>query len=251
MSPEEMGSRLLYRDGLMLIINKPAGLAVHKGPDNRKGGASIEDYFDVLRFGLPRMPALAHRLDKETSGCLVLGRHRKALADLNLLFRNGKVGKTYWAVVEGGPDADQGLIDMPLGRLDDTRGWWMKHDPAGLPSQTTWTVMGRTNGLTWLALEPLTGRTHQLRVHCSESGFPILGDNIYGSAPRHAPGMHLHAREIVVPLYRNKPPIKVTAPAPAHMKERLRDCGWTEAMDSAATKAVGLSRPPKPINPAQ
>ena len=106
---------------------------------------------------------------------------------------------------------------MPLGRLDDTRGWWMKHDPAGLPSQTTWKVMGRADGLTWLALEPLTGRTHQLRVHCSEMGFPILGDNIYGSAPRHAPGMHLHAREIVVPLYRNKPPIKVDrAGAAAH-----------------------------------
>ena len=143
MTPEEMGSRLLYRDGLMLIIDKPAGLAVHKGPKGQKGGASIEDYFDALRFGLPRMPALAHRLDKETSGCLVLGRHRKALADLNLLFRNGKVGKTYWAVVEGGPEADEGRIDMPLGRLDDTRGWWMKHDPAGLPSQTTWKVMGR------------------------------------------------------------------------------------------------------------
>jgi tRNA pseudouridine32 synthase/23S rRNA pseudouridine746 synthase len=68
----------------------------------RRAGASLEDYFDALRFGLPRQPALAHRLDKETSGCLVLGRHRKALADLNLLFRNGKVGKTYWAVVEGG-----------------------------------------------------------------------------------------------------------------------------------------------------
>ncbi len=130
MTPEEMGSRLLYRDGLMLIIDKPAGLAVHKGPEGSKGGASIEDYFDALRFGLPRMPALAHRLDKETSGCLVLGRHRKALADLNLMFRNGKVGKTYWAVVEGGPEADEGRIDMPLGRLDDTRGWWMKHDPA-------------------------------------------------------------------------------------------------------------------------
>ena len=100
--------RLLYRDGLMLIIDKPAGLAVHKGPEGRKGGASIEDYFDALRFGLPRMPALAHRLDKETSGCLVLGRHRKALADLNLMFRNGKVGKTYWAVVEGGPGGRRG-----------------------------------------------------------------------------------------------------------------------------------------------
>jgi tRNA pseudouridine32 synthase/23S rRNA pseudouridine746 synthase len=134
---------------------------------------------------------------------------------------------------------------MPLGRLDDTRGWWMKHDPAGLPSQTAWTVMGRGNGLTWLALEPLTGRTHQLRVHCSESGFPILGDNIYGSAPRHAPGMHLHAREIVVPLYRNKPPIKVTAPVPPHMKERLQACGWTEEMDREIPAPLGLSRPQK------
>ena len=140
MTPEEMGSRLLYRDGLMLIIDKPAGLAVHRGP---KGGASLEDYFDALRFGLPRRPALAHRLDKETSGCLVLGRHRKALADLSLLFRHGKVGKTYWAVVEGGPDTAEGRIDLPLGRLDDSRGWWMKPDPNGLPSSTTWKVMGR------------------------------------------------------------------------------------------------------------
>lgn len=226
MTPEDIGSRLLHRDGLMLIIDKPAGLAVHRGP---KGGASVEDYFDALRFGLPKPPALAHRLDKETSGCLVLGRHRKALADLNLLFRNGKVGKTYWAVVEGGPEGDTGQIDMPLGRLDDTRGWWMKHDPAGLPSQTVWTVMGRANGLTWLALEPLTGRTHQLRVHCMESGFPILGDNIYGSAPRAGgPGLHLLAREIVVPLYRNKPPVKATASVPPHMKERLAACGWKE-----------------------
>src|SRR5690349_20717650 len=87
MSPEEILARLLYRDGLMLIIDKPAGLAVHQGPKGSRGGASIEDYFDALRSGLPRPPALAHRLDKETSGCLVLGRHRKALADLNLLFR--------------------------------------------------------------------------------------------------------------------------------------------------------------------
>src|SRR5262249_22868927 len=169
MSPEDIVSRLLYRDGLMLIIDKPAGLAVHRGP---KGGASLEDWFDALRFGLPRNPALAHRLDKETSGCLVLGRHRKALADLHLLFRHGKVGKTYWGVVEGGPPTDEGRIDLPLGRLDDTRGWWMKHDPNGLPSSSTWKVLGRAQGFTWLELEPLTGRTHQLRVHCCEMGWP-------------------------------------------------------------------------------
>ncbi len=226
MTPEEMLSRLLYRDGLMLVIDKPAGLAVHRGP---KGGESLEDHFDVLRFGLPRMPSLAHRLDKDTSGCLVLGRHRKALALLGKLFKQGKIGKTYWAVVEGAPDADEGRIDIALGKLDVDRGWWMKPDPHGMPSSTTWKVMGRGAGLTWLALEPLTGRTHQLRVHCAEMGFPILGDNIYGRAPRNGgPALHLHAREIVVPISKNKPPVIVTAPVPAHMREMLSACGWTD-----------------------
>ncbi len=271
-----MVSRLLYRDGLMLVIDKPAGLPVHRGP---KGGECLEDHFDALRFGLPRRPALAHRLDRETSGCLVLGRHRKALADLGKLFKNGKIGKTYWAVVEGDPETDEGRIDLPLGRRDETRGWWMKVDPAGLPSITTWKVMGRarfsftsplagevaaegggrgveqqtqtslaypppqpsparregarlTRGaheknLTWLALEPVTGRTHQLRVHCAAMGWPILGDPIYGTAPRtDEPGLHLQSREIVVPLYRNKAPVSVTAPVPEHMREMLTACGW-------------------------
>ena len=130
-------------------------------------------------------PALAHRLDKDTSGCLVLGRHRKALALLGKLFKQGKVGKIYWAVVEGAPDAEEGRIDIALSKRDEARGWWMKPDPHGLPSATTWKVMGRADGMTWLALEPLTGRTHQLRVHCAEMGWPIVGDNIYGGAPRH------------------------------------------------------------------
>ncbi|HUD86829.1 MAG TPA: RNA pseudouridine synthase [Xanthobacteraceae bacterium] len=228
MTPEQIEARLLYRDGLMLVLDKPAGLSVHRGP---KGGASVEDYFDALRFGLPRPPALAHRLDRDTSGCLVLGRHRKALAQLGKLFKNGAVGKTYWAVVEGGPDADEGEIDLPLGRLDDTRGWWMKHDPDGKPSVSRWTVLGRspTANLSWLALEPLTGRTHQLRVHCAEMGWPVLGDAIYGTAPRNGgPGLHLHAREIVVPLYKNREPIRVTAPIPAHLRARLTDCGWRD-----------------------
>src|SRR5580693_4770765 len=221
MAPEEMVSRLLYRDGLMLVVDKPAGMAVHRGPPNSKdrNRESLEDHFDSLRFGLPRPPALAHRLDRDTSGCLVLGRHRKALAQLGKLFKNGAVGKTYWAIVEGGPDADEGEIDLPLGRLDDTRGWWMKHDPDGKPSVSRWTVLGRSADakLSWLALEPLTGRTHQLRVHCAEMGWPILGDGIYGNAPRHGgPPLHLHARDIVVPLYKNRDPIKVTAPVPEH-----------------------------------
>ena len=225
MTPEDMLARLLYRDGLMLVIDKPAGFAVHRGP---KGGESLEDHFDALRFGLPRAPALAHRLDRDTSGCLVLGRHRKALAQLGRLFKSGAIGKTYWAVVEGAPEADEGTVELPLGRLDATRGWWMKHDPqTGQPAVTKWRVLGTGQKLTWLALEPVTGRTHQLRVHCAEMSWPILGDAIYGNAPRAGgPMLHLHAREIVVPLYKNREPIRVIAPVPPHMHAALAACGW-------------------------
>jgi len=269
-----MLARLLYRDGLMLVIDKPAGFAVHRGP---KGGDALDAHFDALRFGLPRAPSLAHRLDKDTSGCLVLGRHRKALALLGKLFKQGKVGKIYWAVVEGSPDADEGRIDIALAKRDEARGWWMKPDAHGLPSATTWKVMGRgtfftspwrgevgahsapgggdlrdehpapdrlrrsdpppagegERKITWLALEPLTGRTHQLRVHCAEMGWPIVGDNIYGGAPRNSvsmggPPLHLHAREVTVPISKNKPPVKVEAPVPAHMRELLAKCGWKD-----------------------
>ena len=290
MTPDELLARLLYRDGLMLVIDKPAGLPVHRGP---KGGESLEDHFGALRFGLPRAPALAHRLDRETSGCLVLGRHRKALATLGRLFKTGAVGKTYWAVVEGGPTEDEGTIDLSLGRRDETRGWWMRPDPAGQPAITRWKVLGRAevrptenaatavpnaaaradqafrearaadaspptasaasggdgahrasgsehgpHQVTWLALEPVTGRTHQLRVHCAALGFPIVGDSIYGTqaslrslrkedaARVGGPALHLHSREIVVPLYKNRAPIAVTAPVPLPLQERLYACGW-------------------------
>jgi tRNA pseudouridine32 synthase/23S rRNA pseudouridine746 synthase len=119
----------------------------------------------------------------------------------------------------------------------------MKHDPGGLPSETTWKVLGRAGGNTWLALEPLTGRTHQLRVHCAAMGWPIVGDNIYGKAPRvGGPGLHLHARDVAVPLYKNRPPIRVVAPVPAHMREPLAACGWS-GDDEALSTAQGLSRP--------
>jgi len=167
----------------------------------------------------------------------VLGRHRKALAALGRLFKSGQVGKTYWAVVAGGPPQDEGRIELPLGRKDATRGWWMKHDPSGQPAVTIWKVMGRTrlpsagsdesHDIAWLVLEPLTGRTHQLRVHCAAMGWPIVGDSVYGGAPRTGgPGLSLHAREIVVPLYKNRAPIRVSAAVPSHMQQLLRACGW-------------------------
>jgi tRNA pseudouridine32 synthase/23S rRNA pseudouridine746 synthase len=230
-TPEEIQARVLHRDGLMLVIDKPAGIPVHRGP---KGGANLEASFEALRFGLPRPPVLAHRLDRDTSGCLVLGRHRKATASLGLLFKHSKISKTYWAVVEGTPAATEGEIDLPLGRLNEERGWWQKVDPQGLPSRTIWKVMGQSDGLSWLALEPITGRTHQLRVHCAAMGWPIVGDNIYGNGPRFGePSLHLHAREIVIPLSKNKPPVRVTAPAPSHLHQRMTACGWNEKDDVA------------------
>ncbi len=225
MTQEDLIATLLYRDGLILVLNKPAGLPVHRGP---KGGDNLEAGFDALRFGLPRPPALAHRLDRDTSGCLVLGRHRKALAKLGLLFKQGKIAKTYWAVVEGRPATEEGLIDLPLGRLDADRGWWMKVDPLGAPAATRWRLMGTAGERSWLALFPLTGRTHQLRVHCAAMGWPIVGDPVYGTASPTRP-LHLHARAVSIPLAANKPPIAVEAPVPPHMAELLEACGWREA----------------------
>jgi tRNA pseudouridine32 synthase / 23S rRNA pseudouridine746 synthase len=230
--------KLLYRDGMVLVIDKPAGLPVHPGPAaKQKKIPTLTGYLDSLRFGLPRMPEAAHRLDKDTSGCLVLGRHPKALTLLNDLFRAGTVGKTYWAVVEGHPEAESGVIDFALARKNPDRGWWMKVDPAGLPSLTRYAVLGRSSEgppLAWLELVPETGRTHQLRVHCEASGWPILGDPVYGTGPKNPAtgeggcGLQLHARRLVLPLSRNKPPLVVEAPVPAHMQVAMRACGWKD-----------------------
>jgi len=220
LTAEDMLVRVLYRDALMLVVDKPAGIPVHRGP---KGGQYFEGYFGELRYGLPRNPALAHRLDRDTSGCLVLGRHHKALEKLGLLFKQGKISKTYWAIVEGEPTEAEGLIDLPLAKRDETRGWWMKVDEAGLPSQTRWRVLHRAKGLSFLELEPLTGRTHQLRVHCAAKGWPMLGDPIYGNGRNGSVPLQLHARAVTIPLYKNKPPIEVSAPPPASMQGLLQE----------------------------
>lgn len=220
----DLSGRVLHRDGLMLIIDKPAGVPVHAGP---KGGPTLEHGFESLRFGLPRDPALAHRLDKDTSGCLVLGRHRKALARLGKLFSNGRVGKTYWAVVQGAPEADEGRIDAGLAKRSPERGWWMAVDPAGLPSVTEWRVVARGQALSFVAFTPLTGRTHQIRAHAAHAGMPLLGDPIYGRAVAGGARLHLHARAVSVPMRENQPPVEAVAPLPPHMAETFAAMGWS------------------------
>ncbi|NMM45606.1 RNA pseudouridine synthase [Rhodospirillaceae bacterium KN72] len=218
---------ILYRDGLILVVNKPAGVPVHAGPS---GGASLEDTFDALRFGLPKPPSLAHRLDRDTSGCLVLGRHAKALRRLGKLFQEGRAKKTYWAIVRGLPPAERGRIDFPLKKVSTKAGGWrMIVAPDGQESITDYMVMGTgENGLSWLALWPKTGRTHQIRVHCAQSGFPLYGDPWYGTAEDRLPDsevpLHLHARAIELPIYPHKEPVRVEAPLPDFMREAFDLC---------------------------
>lgn len=222
MTAEEIQNRLLFRDGMMLIINKPAGIPVHGGP---KGGPHLEMYFDALRFGLPRPPELAHRLDRDTSGCLVLGRHPKALRKLGRLFAAGRVEKTYWAIVVGEPPEEQGTIDLPLKKLTNRGGWKMLTAADGQPAVTEYRTLGAVEGITWLELKPKSGRTHQIRVHCAALGCPVLGDPLYGNDTRPTMPLHLLARAISVPLYAKKPSVTVEAPPPEHMLKALEKCG--------------------------
>jgi RluA family pseudouridine synthase len=222
-APDFLVERVLFRDAMMLVIDKPAGLPVHAGTG---GGLNLEQFFGPLAFGLPREPALAHRLDRDTSGCLVLGRHRKALARLGKLFAAGKVEKIYWAITTAAPPGPEGRIDVPLMKVNRKDGWRMFADPGGQASLTEYKVLGQAAGVSWVEFRPRTGRTHQIRVHAAAIGCPILGDTIYGT-PIAGTKLQLHAREVTLPLYPTRPPIIVTAPPPPHMMPTLTILGLT------------------------
>lgn len=208
---------ILFQDQRFVVLDKPAGLPVHAGP---AGGPSVEDCFKSLSRRKDG-PWLAHRLDADTSGCLVIALRRAALLAAQALFASGRVRKTYWAVVRGEVSGDQGTITAPLRRNTSPRGWRMIVDAvSGQPAVTDWQVLGRTSGLTWLELRPRTGRTHQIRVHCATLGTPILGDERYGTA---GGGLHLLARAIHLPL---DPPVDATAEPPPHMLAALEQCGF-------------------------
>jgi tRNA pseudouridine32 synthase/23S rRNA pseudouridine746 synthase/23S rRNA pseudouridine1911/1915/1917 synthase len=231
--PASLTERVLYRDGLMLVIDKPAGIPVHAGPG---GGPHLEHWLPLLRFGLPRPPSLAHRLDRDTSGCLILGRHPKALRRLGALFRDGKIEKVYWAIVAGVPAEPDGVVDAPL-RKDTTRriGWRMEIDPTGQHAVTEYRVLGTSGGRSWLELRPKTGRTHQIRVHCASLGCSVVGDPTYGGPAGES--LQLHARAIAIPLYPARPAIEVTAPVPPHMLAALTGLGYAPADATEALRA--------------
>ncbi len=207
---------ILFRDSRFVVLNKPAGLKVHAGPG---GGPSVEDYFPALTLRRDG-PWLAHRLDADTSGCLVVALRRAALLAAQAAFAAGQAHKTYWAVVQGNLSPQTGTISLPLSRHTTKTGWRMRADASGQAAITDWQILGEAGGLTWLELTPHTGRTHQLRVHCAAMGCPILGDVIYGERTG---AMHLLARSIALDL---DPPVAAVAPPPAFMQTALTACGW-------------------------
>ncbi|MDP6954314.1 MAG: RNA pseudouridine synthase, partial [Alphaproteobacteria bacterium] len=176
---------------------------------------------EALRFEAEEPPRLVHRLDKETSGVLLLARHRRAARELTHLFREGAVEKIYWALVSGRPSPAKGEIDRPLTKGAER----VAEDEAGRPAITRYRTIAAADDVAWLALTPLTGRTHQLRAHCALIGHAILGDRKYGGARRKR--LQLHARELAVP--RDGGNLRVTAPLPVHMAEAFAALGFDEA----------------------
>jgi 23S rRNA pseudouridine955/2504/2580 synthase len=227
----DLVARIIYRDDHVLVLDKPHGLPVQGGPGIR---LSVDAMLDGLRFGAPERPRLVHRLDRDTSGVLVLARSAAAAARLAAAFRGRDVEKFYWALVVGEPEAPEGRIDLALAKLGGPRGERTRavDDPAeGARAITDFRTLDTVKRRTaWLELRPLTGRTHQLRVHCAEAlGCPVLGDGKYGGAAAHMEELpnrlHLHARALRLP-HPDGGTLEVSAPLPPHMRESFKFLGF-------------------------
>jgi 23S rRNA pseudouridine955/2504/2580 synthase len=221
---------VLYRDDTAIVLDKPAGLAVQGGS---KTGRHVDGLLDTLRFDSDERPRLVHRLDKDTSGVLLIARNAAAATFFTRAFREKTTRKVYWAAVVGAPKLPQGRIDLPLAKGIGRGGERMQvDDEDGKNAVTYYRVIDHTGGrASWLALLPITGRTHQLRAHCAALGTPILGDGKYGAATAllagivAATGLHLHARSLDIPSPAGGL-LRVTAPLPPHMRDTWNGLGF-------------------------
>jgi tRNA pseudouridine32 synthase/23S rRNA pseudouridine746 synthase len=206
--------RVLFIDAEALVIDKPAGLAVHPGPRTRE---SLEDYLDDLRFGFMRRPSPVHRLDRDTSGCLLLARHPKVHKRFQRAFEEGAVAKTYVAILDGVIEAEEGMIDMPLAKVSTReQGWRMVPDASGASAVTRWRRLAVRGERSAILFMPETGRTHQLRVHASSGlGTAIVGDPFYGAG---GGPMLLHALSLRLERP-GKKPVEARAPLPPSFAE--------------------------------
>lgn len=230
--PEDVAllkSMILYEDEDVIVLNKIPGLAV-------QGGSGTTRHIDGMLPGLAVngvRPRLVHRLDRDTSGVLILARSGQAAAALGKSFHSRAAKKLYWALVIGRPEIEDGLVKAPLAKEPGARGERMEVSDEGKHAITRFHVMDAAGmKCSWLALMPLTGRTHQLRAHCAHMGTPIVGDGKYGATDAYLTGtvsrkLHLHARRLIVPHpNRARGVIDVTAPLPDHMRETWKTFGF-------------------------
>jgi 23S rRNA pseudouridine955/2504/2580 synthase len=230
---KDIQGRVLHRDDDIIILNKPPGLAVQGGS---RLTHHLDAMLDALRFGSAEKPRLVHRLDRDTSGVLLLARHAPAARALGLAFRSKEVRKIYWAVVVGVPVPEQGIIDLPLAKLPGPRGEKVVAGVReGKKAVTRYRTVDHAAGqAAWLIFEPLTGRTHQLRVHAQTLGTPILGDGKYGRRQAFldnediAGRLHLHARALRFPHPAGHS-MDVTAPLPDHIRRTFKALGFDAA----------------------
>jgi 23S rRNA pseudouridine955/2504/2580 synthase len=223
---------VLYRDDDVIAIDKPAGLAVQGGTGTTK---HLDAMLDALRFGSKERPRLVHRLDKDTSGVLLLARTPFAAAKLTEMFRGRDVRKIYWAVTVGVPKPHQGKIDLALAKEGGPQGERVAGDEDdGKRALTYFSVLENVGKqAAFVALWPRTGRTHQLRVHMAAIGTPILGDGKYAGQGATLPGaevpkkLHLHARRLILPHPRGNRTIDVSAPLPEHMATTWKYLGFS------------------------
>ncbi|MBT2188908.1 RluA family pseudouridine synthase [Sphingobium nicotianae] len=225
-------SLVIHRDAHALVINKPPGLATQGGTKTHE---HVDGLLDALMFERDDRPRLVHRLDKDTSGALLLARSARAAAHFAKSFSSRTARKVYWAIVVGVPPVNDGMIDLPLAKQPGSGGEKMHVDEAeGMPARTRYRVISRAgNRAAWLELQPLTGRTHQIRVHLAAIGFPIVGDGKYGGKDAFLSGsisrkMHLHARRLRID-HPDGSPLDVIADLPSHFAETLASLGFEES----------------------
>ena len=249
LTPEQVEfaqSLVIHRDPAAIVLNKPAGLATQGGTRTTE---HVDGLLDALQFEAEGRPKLVHRLDKDTSGALLVARSARAAAYFSKHFSGRSARKVYWAIVVGVPDIEDGMIELPIAKQPGTGGEKMQVDEEnGQPARSRYRVIERAgNRAAWVELQPLTGRTHQLRVHMAAIGHPIVGDGKYGGQDAFLTGgvsrkMHLHARRIRID-HPDGGKIDVRAALPNHFAETLTMLGFDPALGDALPLDDG---PPPP-----
>lgn len=223
LTPEHIPLDILYEDADLMVVNKPPGMTTHPAPGSRSGtlvNALLGISSELAEGSDPERPGIVHRLDKDTSGLIVVAKNRKALENLSDQFKSRQVQKIYLALVKGHVRPEIGLIDAPIGR-DHAHYKKMAIVASGRPAQTAFRVQRYFDNYTLLALKPQTGRTHQIRIHLKEVGYPVVGDTTYGQKSELIARQLLHAYKLTFRLPSTSQQRTFTAPLPIDIMDAL------------------------------